>query len=134
MANETHDMDRLVAQYLGDGSAEAEFDSIMAKYRRKRLLGASAACVAGLAVVIGVAYATPVASDADALPTTAEVMETLSAFTENDMDEITSIDAEPQAGGIMLTAQYEGGETCTYLVRRAPDGASIELIAQNINH
>lgn len=124
--------EELVKAYLSDGSVR-EFDAHIARFRRKRRILRTAICTAFMAITLAVSLITGSSND-HTLPeiTTVELMETISALTENELDEISSIVAKPRRHDIVVTAEFRNGTTKTYLMRRGADGSSIEMTAQNL--
>lgn len=130
MANRT--IEELEKTYLSDASAN-EFDSWIARFKRKQRVRWAASCAASLliAMLLGKSITTSNTHDSYAEITTAELMETMSALTENSLDEISNINARPGRNGIVVTAEFNNGITKTYLMKRGADGSSIEMTAQN---
>lgn len=118
--------------YLSD-AAENEFDACIARFRRKQKIRWSVSCAASLLVVmiIGTTIPTTGAQDTYAEISTLELMETINALTQNNLDEICNINAKPGKEGITVVAEFKNGITKTYLMKRGADGSSIELTAQN---
>ena len=130
MANRT--IEELEKTYLSDSSA-SEFDSWITRFRRKQRICWTVSCAASLLIVmfLGKAIKTNNSLDSYAEITTVELMETISAFTENSLDEIDNINAKPGKNGIVVTAEFKNGATKTYLMKRGADGSSIEMTVQN---
>ena len=130
MANRT--IEELEKTYLSYASAN-EFDSWIARFKRKQRVRWAASCAASLLIVmlLGRSITTSNTHDSYAEITTAELMETMSALTENSLDEISNINAKPDKNGIVVTAEFNNGITKTYLMKRGADGSSIEMTAQN---
>ena len=133
MANRT--IEELEKTYLSDASAN-EFDSHIARFRRKQRIRWTVSCAASLLIVLflGKSVKTYNTVDSYAEITTVELIEAISALTENSLDEINNINAQPGRNGIMITAEFKDGTTRTYLMKRGADGSSIEMTAQNINN
>ena len=129
MANRS--IEELEKTYLSDASTN-EFDSYIARFRRKQRIRWTVSCAASLLIVmfLGKSIKTYNASDSYAEITTVELMETISALTENNLDEINNINVRPGSDGIVVTAEFNDGITKTYLMRRGADGSSIEMTAQ----
>lgn len=129
MANRS--IEELEKTYLSDASAN-EFDSYIARFRRKQRIRWTVSCAALLLFVmfLGMSIKTNNAVDSYAEITTVELMETISALTENNLDEINNINVKPGKNGIVVTAEFNDGITKTYLMRRGADGSSIEMTAQ----
>ena len=129
MANRS--IEELEKTYLSDASAN-EFDSHIARFRRKQRIRWTVSCAASLLIVLflGKSIKTYNAVDSYAEITTVELMETISALTENNLDEINNINVKPGKNGIVVTAEFNDGITKTYLMRRGADGSSIEMTAQ----
>ena len=130
MANRT--IEELEKTYLSDASAN-EFDSWIARFKRKQRVRWTVSCAASLLIVmlLGRSITTHNTHDSYAEITTAELMETISALTENSLDDISNINARPDRNGIVVTAEFNNGITKTYLMKRGADGSSIEMTAQN---
>lgn len=130
MANRT--IGELEKTYLSDAS-EYEFDSWIARFKRKQRIRWTVSCAASLLIVmfLGMSIKTNNAMDSYAEITTVELIETISALTENSLDEINSINAKPGRNGVVVTAEFKNGITKTYLMKRGADGSSIEMTAQN---
>ena len=130
MANRT--IEELEKTYLSYASAN-EFDSWIARFKRKQRVRWAASCAASLLIVmlLGRSITTSNTHDSYAEITTAELMETMSALTENSLDEISNINAKPDKNGIVVTVEFNNGITKTYLMKRGADGSSIEMTAQN---
>lgn len=130
MANRS--IEELEKTYLSDASAN-EFDSHIARFRRKQRIRWTVSCAASLLIMvfIGRSVKTYDALDSYAEITTVELIETISALTENSLDEINSINAKPGRNGVVVTAEFKNGITKTYLMKRGADGSSIEMTAQN---
>lgn len=132
MANRT--IEELEKTYLSDASAN-EFDSWIARFKRKQRIRWTATCAASLLIVmfLGKSVKTYNTLDSYSEITTVEFIETISALTENSLDEINSINAKPGRNGIVVTAEFKNGITKTYLMKRGADGSSIEIemTAQN---
>ena len=130
MANRT--IEELEKTYLSYASAN-EFDSWIARFKRKQRVRWAASCAASLLIVmlLGRSITTSNTHDSYAEITTAELMETISALTENSLDEISNINAKPDKNGIVVTVEFNNGITKTYLMKRGADGSSIEMTAQN---
>ena len=130
MANRT--IEELERTYLSDASAN-EFDSWVARFKRKQRIRWIVSCAASLLIVmfLGMSIKTNNAMDPYAEITTVELIETISALTENSFDEINSINAKPGRNGVVVTAEFKNGITKTYLMKRGADGSSIEMTAQN---
>lgn len=131
MTNRT--IDELEKTYLSDESA-SEFDSCIARYRRGQRIRWTVSCAASLVFVLflGRAIKNGNAIEPYAEITTVELIETISALTENSLDEISNINAKPGKNGIVVTAEFKTGSTKTYLMKRGADGSSIEMTAQNL--
>ena len=129
MANRS--IEELEKTYLSDASAN-EFDSYIARFRRKQRIRWTVSCAASLLIVmfLGMSIKTNNAVEPYAEITTVEMMETISALTENNLDEINNINVKPGKNGIVVTAEFNDGITKTYLMRRGADGSSIEMTAQ----
>lgn len=132
MANRS--IEELEKTYLSDASAN-EFDSYIARFRRKQRIRWTVSCAASLLLVLflGKSVKTYNTLDSYAEITTVELVEAISALTENSLDEINNINAQPGRNGIMITAEFKDGTTRTYLMKRGSDGSSIEMTAQNLN-
>lgn len=133
MADNIRNIKELTDIYLND-AAEGEFDSMMAGYRKKRFIGISAA-LATVLVVMLVLGRNGMVQDSQRFYediTTLELMKTISAMAEDDLDDIASITAKPGKNGIVVTTCFKTGETRTYLMTRGADGSSIEMTAQNV--
>ena len=130
MANRT--IEELEKTYLSYASAN-EFDSWIARFKRKQRVRWAASCAASLLIVmlLGRSITTSNTHDSYAEITTAELMETISALTENSLDEISNINAKPDKNGIVVTVEFNNGITKTYLMKRRANGSSIEMTAQN---
>ena len=132
MANRT--IEELEKTYLSDTSAN-EFDSWIARFKRKQRIRWTVSCAASLLIVmfLGKSVKTYNTLDSYSEITTVELIETISALTENSLDEINSINAKPGRNGIVVTAEFKNGITKTYLMKRGADGSSIEIemTAQN---
>ena len=132
MANRS--IEELEKTYLSDASAN-EFDSHIARFRRKQRIRWTVSCAASLLIVLflGKSVKTYNTVDSYAEITTVELIEAISALTENSLDEINNINAQPGRNGIMITAEFKDGTTRIYLMKRGADGSSIEMTAQNLN-
>lgn len=132
MANRS--IEELEKTYLSDASAN-EFDSWITKFKRKQRIRWTVSCAASLLIVmfLGKSVKTYNALDSYAEITTVELVEAISALTENSLDEINNINAQPGRNGIMITAEFKDGTTRSYLMKRGTDGSSIEMTAQNLN-
>lgn len=128
MANRT--IEELEKTYLSDASAN-EFDSWIARFKRKQRIHWTVSCAASLLIVmfLGKSVKTYNTLDSYSEITTVEFIETISALTENSLDEINSINAKPGRNGIVVTAEFKNGITKTYLMKRGADGSSIEMTA-----
>lgn len=125
-------IEELEKAYLSD-SAVGEFDSWIARFRRRQRIRWTVSCAASLLIVfslIGIVR-TGNGLDSYAEISTVELMETISALTQNSLDEISSINAKPGKNGITVTAEFKNGITRTYFMKRGADGSSIEMTAQN---
>ena len=129
MANRT--IEELEKTYLSDASAN-EFDSWIARFRRKQRIRWTVSCAASLLVVMFLGKSVKTWNDKDTYAeiTTVELIETIGVLTDNNLDEISSINAKPGRNGIMVTVDFKNGITRTYLMKRGADGSSIELTAQ----
>lgn len=130
MVNRT--IEELEKTYLSGASA-SEFDAWIARFRRKQRIRWTVSCTASLLIVmfLGKSVKTFNALDSYTEITTAELMETIGALTENNLDEILSINAKPGKNCIVVTTEFKDGNTKTYLMKRGTDGSSIEMTAQN---
>ena len=130
MANRT--IEELEKTYLSDTSAN-ECDAWIERFKRKQRFRWTATCAATMLIVrlLRKSLETYNTLDSYAESTTVELIETISALTENSLDEINSINAKPGRNGIVVTAEFKNGITKTYLMKRGADGSSIEMTAQN---
>ena len=118
--------------YLSDSSA-SEFDSCIARFRRRRRVRRAVSCAASLVILcsLGLVVKPLNSQHSDNDITTVELIETISLLTESNIDEINSINAKPCRNGITVTAEFKNGVTRTYLMKRGADGSTIEMTAQN---
>lgn len=124
------DNGKLADKYLNDDAAVAEFDSLMAGYRRKRLFGGTLACVAAVLLAVGIAHMTGGSGTGTGggIPTV-EVLESISALADTGMGEFESITARPVGNGVEVTAEYADGKVARFFMKK--DGYGIEMTAQN---
>ena len=124
-------IEELEKTYLSDSSAK-EFDSCIARFRRRQRVRRTVSCAASLVIlcILGIVVIpfNPHHSGNDI--TTVELIETISVLTESNIDEINSINAKPCRNGITVTAEFKNGVTRTYLMKRGADGSTIEMTAQ----
>lgn len=133
MADNKRNISELTEIYLNDDGAVREFDSIMAGFRRKRLVRGTLAVAASLLILVCVGFGFKSLGAADTYSdiSTVELLETISVLTESEVDEIDSITAKPSKDCIIVTAEFKTGLTRNYIMKRGADGSSIELTAQN---
>ena len=125
-------IEELEKTYLSDSSA-SEFDSCIARSRRRRRVRWTVSCAASLVTLCALGMAVkPIKSQHSGKDiTTIELIETISVLAESNLDEINSINAKPCRNGITVTAEFKNGVTRTYLMKRGADGSTIEMTAQN---
>lgn len=125
-------IEELERAYLSDSSA-SEFDSYIAKFRRRQMVRRAVSCAALLVILCSLGLAVkpfnPQHSGKEI--TTVELIETISVLAESNIDEINSINAKPGKNGITVTAEFKNGITRTYFMKRGADGSTIEMTAQN---
>ena len=124
-------IEELEKTYLSDSSAK-EFDSCIARFRRRQRVRRTVSCAASLVILCTLGFVVkpfnPQYPGTDI--TTVELIETISVLTESNIDEINSINAKPCRNGITVTAEFKNGVTRTYLMKRGTDGSTIEMTAQ----
>ena len=124
-------IDELEKTYLSESSA-SEFDSYIARFRRKQRVRRAVSCAASLVILctLGLVVKPFNSQHLSKEITTVELIETISVLTESNIDEINSINAKPCRNGITVTAEFKNGVTRTYLMKRGTDGSTIEMTAQ----
>lgn len=132
MAYNKRNLKELTDIYLND-EAVREFDSIMAGFRRKRLVRRTVAAAAALLILVCAGFGIRSFNTAESYAdiTTIEIIEVISTLAGSDVDEINCITAKPDRDCIIVTAEFKTGVTRTYIMKRGADGSSIELTAQN---
>lgn len=129
MENKMRDIQQLNDIYLKDNVAVDEFDTIINRYKRKKMMGAS---IAALILIISISTHLAISSVAQKnMPSTSELLETVETLTNMEDDKIDNISVESRRGVILLTANYTDGAIMKYSLKRSDDGSSIELIAHN---
>ena len=123
----------LEKKYLSISSA-SEFDSCIARFRRRQKVRWAISCVASLVILcaLGLAVKSLDSQHPGNDITTVELIETISVLTESNIDEINSINAKPGKNGITVTAEFKNGIKKSYLMKRGADGSTIEMTAQNL--
>ncbi len=130
MTNNKRSMEELKATYLND-EAVVEFDSLLAKSRRKTFIRSTIASAASLVIFISLFLA--INNNKSKLGTdinTIELLETINLLTQTNMENISTITAKPDKKGIIITTEFTDGSSRKYLMTRRIDG-SIEMTAQN---
>ena len=125
-------IDELEKTYLSESSA-SEFDSYIAGFRRKQRVRWTVSCAATVVIlcILGLVVKPFNSQHPSKEITTVELIETISVFTESNIDEINSINAKPGKNGITVTAEFKNGIKKSYLMKRGADGSTIEMTAQN---
>lgn len=134
MTNNKRSMEELKATYLSD-EAVVEFDSLLAKSRRKTFICSTVASAASLVIFISLFLAI---NNNKSKPgtniNTIELLETINLLTQTNMDDISTITAKPGKKGIIIITEFTNGSSRKYLMKRGADGVSIEMTAQNNNY
>lgn len=129
MENKMRDIQQLNDIYLKDNVAVDEFDTIINRYKRKKMMGAS---IVALILIISISTHLAISSVAQKnMPSTSELLETVETLTNMEDDKIDNISVESRRGVILLTTNYTDGAIMKYSLKRSDDGSSIELIAHN---
>lgn len=130
MANRT--IEELERAYLSLESAR-EFDSRVERFRKRQRVIRTLSVAASLVLIFTIARIGRTVDSERTIQeiSTVELLETIAALTENNLNEIDSINAKPGKRGVIITADFKDGERKTYLMKRAADGSSIEMTAQN---
>ena len=126
-------IDELEQTYLSESSAN-EFDSCIARFRRKQRVRRAISCAASVVILctLGMVFKPFNSQHPGNDITTVELIEAISVLAESNIDQINSINAKPGKNGITVTADFKNGVTRTYLLKRGDDGSTIEMTAQNI--
>ena len=126
---ETHN--KLIEQYLDN--AEAEFDHIVERGERKRLVRWSLAAVAAAACVALVLWLATVHTSADGMLTPIQIAEGIQQMMLLDIGDIESIEATPSDSYAILTAYLKDGSTCTYILQCNDAEGTTTLFAYSSN-
>lgn len=130
MTNNKRSMEELKATYLND-EAVVEFDSLVAKSRRKTFIRTTIASAASLVIFLSLFLAI---NNGNSRPgtdiNTVELLETINLLTQTNIDEISTITAKPGKKGIIITTEFIDGSSRKYLMTRGVDG-TIQLAISN---
>lgn len=153
--NEDMTLEEMEKAYLSD-TAEQEFDRIVADCERERqssmtisdnrrkihkriiawTAGAGLAIAASLALFMILDSTKPGSSKSNEQHdiTTVEILQTINQLAAINAQKIEDITAKPSSKGIIITVQFNDGETAKYLMKRDLDTQGIELVAQNTDN
>lgn len=151
--NEDMTLDEMEKEYLSD-TAEQEFDRIVADcgrerqssmtisdnqrkiHKRKIAWTAGIAIAASLALFLILDSTKPGSSKSNEQHdiTTVEILQTINQLAAINAQKIEDITANPSSKGIIITVQFNDGETAKYLMKRDLDTQGIELVAQNTDN
>lgn len=151
--NEDMTLEEMEKAYLSD-TAEQEFDRIVADCERERQSSMTISdnrrkihkrkivWTAGIAIAASLALFLILFPPKDGSPkaneqhdiTTVEILQTINQLAAINAQKIEDITAKPSSKGIIITVQFNDGETAKYLMKRDLDTQGIELVAQNTDN